>query len=130
MSTSRNKGTGRRSKRELFVRWLQGPPFCAGGCGAIEIFSARESQTYRVKQLQTDFGKAGFELVKVADKAIGAGSVYHVLLDGRRSHCDCIGCEQHGHCKHVKALLALLDAGFSEPGLPIAIQCQPRPKTR
>ena len=55
-------------------------------------------------------------------EAAESGTVYHVLLDGRRSHCDCIGCEQHGHCKHLEALQALLAANLFSDFLPVAIQ--------
>ena len=29
--------------------------------------------------------------------------------------CDCVGFSQHGHCKHLEALKALLEAGHMDP---------------
>jgi len=34
-----------------------------------------------------------------------------VLLDGRRSSCDCMGFTAHGRCKHLDAMLLLLESG-------------------
>lgn len=40
--------------------------------------------------------------------------VYDVLLDGDASHCDCIGFDQYGYCRHVESLLAI-EAGEKLP---------------
>ncbi len=43
--------------------------------------------------------------------ADGDAAVYHVLLDGRRSSCDCPGHERYGYCKHLDAVRTLLEHG-------------------
>lgn len=94
----------RRPKQDRQVRWLVRPSV-ADGWGTVEIRVNRRPAAYAIRRLKVDFGVAGFEVVKLGTKL-----VYHVLLDGRRSLCDCVGHERHGHCKHVEALQALLAA--------------------
>lgn len=115
MSASRKQA--KPARRQRFARWLERPSNRIGGWGILEIQVGRQTTTYRVRRLATDFGVGGFEIVKLAAGMVNTGLVYHVLLDGRKSKCDCIGCEQHGHCKHIEALQALLAAEKDQPAV-------------
>lgn len=73
--------------------------------GAIELTVGKQSGGYLMTEIGSDFGRA-FAVEKAED-----GTVYHVLLDGAESSCECMGHLRHGHCKHVSGLSALIDAG-------------------
>jgi hypothetical protein len=64
---------------------------------------------YFLRPLPSDFGRA-FSLTKLVG-AGGEAAVYHVLLDGRRSSCDCPGHDRYGRCKHMDSLRFLLESG-------------------
>jgi len=104
MRSSKPKARQRPSK-DRAVRWLTRPSSANGGWGTVEIKVGRKPAVYAIRRLTVDFGIAGFELIKQ-----GTRIAYQVLLDGRRSLCDCVGHERHGHCKHVEALQALVES--------------------
>ncbi len=57
---------------------------------------------YWVRSIPSDFGTA-FELEKINPDGT-AGDTYHVNASSPQdTHCDCLGFERHGHCKHVDA---------------------------
>jgi len=57
---------------------------------------------YLLGALPSDYGR-GYRLWPVR-----AGQPpYDLLLDGRRSSCECLGFLRHGHCKHLDALKEL-----------------------
>ncbi len=77
---------------------------------------------YILSPLPCDFGAAAFRLHKLPQLVKpGEADHYDVLLDGRRSTCECKGFERHGwhldadgkpcSCKHGDSLLALVAAG-------------------
>jgi hypothetical protein len=76
--------------------------------GIVRIQAGRDDwwTDYFITRLATHFGVA-FRLVQM----IGEHLRYDVLLDSRRSSCECKGFLHWGHCKHVEGLQALLDAG-------------------
>ena len=61
---------------------------------------------YAVKRIRADWG-AGFAWLKA-----GTTEPYHVMVDGAAgSSCDCQGCLQWAHCKHLDASKALIAQG-------------------
>jgi hypothetical protein len=66
---------------------------------------------YLVFATASDFGR-GFLLSKFRDPGDEEQpEVYQANVDGPRSICTCKGHLSHGHCKHVSALTALVQAG-------------------
>lgn len=90
----------------------------------LTYFFARRSAVdsfYHLRPIPADYG-AGYELRKL--EADG-GEVYHVLLAGKNSTCDCAGATFHPHglpCKHLSALLAL-DARGKLPKVAAVAEC-------
>jgi hypothetical protein len=72
------------------------------------IRKGRAADLYTVNEFPTGWEGRAFQLVKDAD-----GSVYDVFVsrNGQDDHCDCTGNLQHGACKHVDSLRALIEAG-------------------
>jgi hypothetical protein len=70
-----------------------------------------ELYEYLVSPLAADFGK-GFLLSRFrAPGEEDQPETYQTNVDGPRSVCSCKGNLAHGHCKHVSALAALVQAG-------------------
>jgi len=111
MRRVRNVPSARRPGAPRSVRWLHRSPDDSDGWGIIEIRLGRTATTYHCRPIPTDFGPEhrGFELHKLGPSHQPTGVVYHVLVDRARGwhHCDCLGHEAHGHCKHSAALEAL-----------------------
>ena len=78
------------------------------GLYLVEIFDGRKSDIYRVQPVACDFG-VSFEYAKQD------GDVYSVNVDPvdvlATHSCDCPGHEWTGCCKHVRATMALIEAG-------------------
>jgi hypothetical protein len=89
--------------RCLLLRWLGPQPTAERPFGILEICSGRERSSYFVEPSR-DTGLTFLlsKLVK-ADQA----PIYRVILDGKRSRCDCPGHSQRGTCKHLIALRLL-----------------------
>jgi hypothetical protein len=80
------------------------------GAGLVlALTTGKDTVFYRLETLLAAAGR-GFRLVK-ADRGDGPGEQYDVLLDGRRSSCECKGYLRWGHCKHLESLTALTSAG-------------------
>jgi hypothetical protein len=74
----------KRTKEEHFAYWLRSIPGAA----------------------------SGFRLEKVNPApAEGEPDHYDLLLEGKRSTCECKGFLHYGHCKHVDSLRALVQCG-------------------
>jgi len=76
----------------------------------MELTVGKQSATYAVTPLASDFGRA-FRLEKGTEG--GTGQTYHTNLDldtGRHS-CECNGFLHHGHGKHADGPAALIAAG-------------------
>jgi hypothetical protein len=86
------------------------------------LTTGNEVRAYILTELKTDFG-LGFRLGK-ADNGDGQMDEYDVLIDGRKSQCECKGFLRWGHCKHCESLVALLSAGKLSAALR-----QPKPAT-
>ena len=65
----------------------------------------RVSERYLLKAIRSDWGDA-FALAKIGGKN-GLEDAYHIMLNGRWSHCECMGHLRHHKCKHLEALRAL-----------------------
>jgi hypothetical protein len=90
--------------RCLLIGWLGPAPTTEHPFGLLELTSGRERCCYFLEPVAGDAGLA-FALGKLV-KADSAPT-YRVVLDGRRSHCDCPGFCQRGSCKHLVALRLL-----------------------
>src|SRR5262245_41818264 len=90
-------GVAARRSPPLLILWVGPPPTPDRPFGVLELTLGRESHGYFVQPIPSDFGRA-FEVTKLTKEE--ANPVYHVLLDGRRSSCDCQGFQRWGHCKH------------------------------
>lgn len=73
------------------------------GFAVIVITVSKESDTYHVTPLPSDYG-AAFEVAKVSDPE---GKAYQVCLEGNGGTCDCKGHGRWGRCRHVEALQTL-----------------------
>ena len=94
--------------RCLLIGWLGPSPTADQPFGLLELSTNRERCCYFIEPVASDTGLA-FTLEKLvkADRA----PRYRVVLDGRRSSCDCPGCCQRGTCKHLIALRLLHQRG-------------------
>jgi hypothetical protein len=64
---------------------------------------------YHLSPLASDFGRC-FEVAKFYCHG-GTGGAYQVCVDGTQSHCDCLGFQAHGHCRHCTSLRDLIGRG-------------------
>ena len=71
----------------------------------------RERSDYWVDLLKTDFG-TGLRFRKIWEHDDFADGNYDVLIgEARGNHsCECMGFLRHGHCRHVDAALAIIEA--------------------
>lgn len=69
------------------------------------IRKGRACDLYTVNEFPTGWDGRAFQLVKDAD-----GRVYDVFVsrNGQDDRCDCTGNLQHGRCKHLDSLRALI----------------------
>lgn len=104
------QGNGQAARRSppLLIMWIGPPPTPERPFGVLELTLGRESNGYFLQPIPSDFGRA-FQVTKLLKD--GENAIYHVILDGRRSCCDCQGCQRWGHCKHLDALTLLLERG-------------------
>src|SRR5262245_46782363 len=93
-----------RSKPARSVRWLSRPT--PERIGSLQITTGCMTIGYWARLLPCDFGQAAFEVTNWLND-----ETYNVLLDGDRSHCECLGyLRWQKPCKHISALQALLAA--------------------
>lgn len=104
-SFDRTVTTKRTVKRSIV--WLERPSDATDGWGAIELRQDKRVDKYLVRRIEADFG-VGFQLEKLAAD-LTTVEQYDINLAGRESTCTCRGNSQHGHCKHVSGLIALLN---------------------
>jgi hypothetical protein len=113
MMTVRKKPT--RVKPARTARLL---PYHEPRCAGILAIGMGKSEPvyYYCRPLPTDFGEGAWDLEKFITQQRGEGdAVYHVLLDGLKSTCDCMGFLHHGHCKHLDSVRELYAAGELKP---------------
>jgi hypothetical protein len=83
-------------------------------CPLFGFLHPRDRDAYLVHFIPSDFGfgAVGFEVEKL-DADLAMVERYHVHLSDRPAecHCDCMGCTQHGHCKHKDGLETLVKLG-------------------
>jgi hypothetical protein len=88
------------------IRLVRVPP--PAGVGVLSITKNRRTTHYTFQEIRCDIGGRGFAVHR-----LGLGSVYHVRVGQPRDcTCDCLGFLQHGHCKHVLGLQALIGHGL------------------
>jgi hypothetical protein len=82
--------------------------------GVLQITEGGKVDLYHVARTDSDFGNA-FEVDKVEmDSSVGdyvSIANYDVLIDGRRSTCDCLGFSRFGYCRHIQGLAVLIAKG-------------------
>jgi hypothetical protein len=76
--------------------------------GGFIIREGWKEDRYACREFDSPLGRA-FHVEKQGPRG-GDGHVYDVLIaaDPRECQCDCLGFLQHGHCRHVDGLRALL----------------------
>jgi len=103
-----------RRKPARSIRVLEQPTADTDGWGAIEIKVGKQTDTYLVRFIPSDFGLGaiGFEVEKL-DADLATVEAYHVHLADRPEECSCTckGHSYHHHCKHCDGLQALVKAG-------------------
>ena len=91
-----------RSKGERTIRIVR--PKDQYGLVVVCITIGKKVTHYVVREIRCDIGGRGFEMHR-----LGLGELYHMRVgDPDDYSCDCLGFLQHGHCKHVAALWALV----------------------
>lgn len=90
-------------------------PAAADGpkAGVLTIKQRRLYTTYAVVEFPADFGGRAFMLAKVTEGSDPTEERYACLIPagGREKRCECKGFNYAGHCKHLSALAALINAG-------------------
>jgi hypothetical protein len=92
------------SKAPRALRWAPLTD-CNGWLGGLTISQGKETDTYLVSHLDADFGR-GFRLTHLTE-----GQSYDVNVTEPRGHssCECLGFTHWGKCKHVSALIRMID---------------------
>ncbi len=108
------KANRKASKLERRIRVLEQPTADTDGWSAIAITVGKQTDTYLVHFIPSDFGfgAVGFEVEKL-DADLATIEAYHVHLADRPEvcSCECKGFLRWNHCKHLDGLKALNQAG-------------------
>jgi hypothetical protein len=91
------------------------------------IAKGRAQDLYTVNEFPTGWDGRAFQLTKDD----GIGTVYDVFVsrNGQDDRCDCTGNLQHGRCKHVDSLRALIEAGrLEDPRAAAPVEPFPSPE--
>jgi hypothetical protein len=116
MSTATTNGAPKqrkpRPKPARSIRILEQPSPDTDGWAAVAITVGKQTDTYLLHTIPTDFGTGAlaFEVEKL-DADLATVETYHVLLNGPESSCDCKGHERWGHCKHKDGIQAAVNTG-------------------
>ena len=88
------------------------PRSCYLRDGILSISINDDSTCYSLTDIGSDDARFGFRLEKI-DEAGHVVDVYDVELFQESGYhaCSCMGCTAHGRCKHIAAILALVQAG-------------------
>jgi hypothetical protein len=93
------------ARREPVVHLLRPP--CNDGVGVFKVGAGDKAVFYTFWEVPCDIGGRGFAVHR-----LGLGSLYHVRVVSRTDcSCECLGFLRHGRCKHLVALLALVQDG-------------------
>jgi hypothetical protein len=98
-----------RRKPERRIRVLEQPGPDTDGWAAIAITVGKQSDTYLLHTIPTDFdGALAFEVEKL-DNDLATVEQYHVLLadEPKETSCECKGFLRWGRCKHADGIAAL-----------------------
>ena len=81
--------------------------------GALHIKQGNVETGYWLDQLPHDFGPAVrcFRLSKMVPPGDDSPDHYDVVVEGNGGRCECRGHLRHGYCKHLSALLCLIQRG-------------------
>jgi hypothetical protein len=99
----------RRKPPQRNIRVLEQPTRDTDGWAAVAICVGKQTDTYLLRTVPTDFnGTLAFEVEKL-DSDLATVEAYHVLLadSPERHSCECKGFLRWGHCKHTEGLDAL-----------------------
>src|SRR5262245_40468533 len=79
----------------------------ADGIAVVHLAVGKEEAFYAVREFPCEIGGRGFAVHR-----LGLGTLYHARVGAPEdTSCECKGFLRHGHCKHTRGLLALIDAG-------------------
>jgi hypothetical protein len=77
------------------------------GAGIFCVGAGEKAVFYTFWEVPCDIGGRGFAVHR-----LGLGPLYHVrVASSSDCSCECLGFLRHGRCKHLKALLALVENG-------------------
>lgn len=103
-----------RPKPPRFIRVLEQPGPDTEGWAAVEITVGKQVDTYLLRTIPTELesGALAFEVEKLSPD-FETAETYHVHLGSGPAtcSCDCMGHEQHGHCKHREGIETLVKLG-------------------
>lgn len=87
------------------IRLVRSPQ--SDGTGVFCLTVGDEATYYAVREIPCEIGGRGFAVHK-----LGMGTLYHVRAGAVEDcSCECKGFLRWSHCKHVRGLLALVQAG-------------------
>jgi hypothetical protein len=109
-TTGKQRKPRPRPARSIRVLEQAGPD--TDGWAAVAITVGKQTDTYLLRTIPTDFGNGaiGFEVEKL-EADLATVETYHVLLNGPESSCDCKGHDRWGHCKHRDGIQAAVQTG-------------------
>ncbi|VTS08348.1 SWIM zinc finger family protein [Tuwongella immobilis] len=91
-------------QKKRSIRLVRSPQI--DGVGVFAIDTPQETMFYTLREIPCEIGGRGFAVHR-----LGLGDLYHVRIgDPVDCSCECLGFLRHGDCKHVRGLLALLQA--------------------
>lgn len=76
--------------------------------GILRISEGSKTAFYAFAEIACAIGGRGFAVHR-----LGLGPLYHVRIGApAECSCECLGFLRHGRCKHVRALLTLVERGL------------------
>jgi hypothetical protein len=79
----------------------------ADGVAVVHFAVGKDEGFYAVYEVPCEIGGRGFAVHR-----LGLGTLYHVRVGAPEdTSCECKGFLRHGHCKHTRGLLALIEVG-------------------
>lgn len=71
----------------------------------VRITVDRKAALYAVREIVSEIGGRGFEVREISTEET---ETYQVLVDKLGRSCTCLGCQQHGACKHADGIAKLV----------------------
>jgi hypothetical protein len=91
---------------ERTVRLMRPPTL--EGAGVLCVSDRKRTTFYAFREIACEIGGRGFAVHK-----LGLGMLYHVRIGTpEECSCECMGFLRHGKCRHILALLTLVEQGL------------------